>query len=1255
MSSNLQIIINGVDQASGTFGDVGNAMTDLEGKSGNLLTRGLGPLQNMLGVGLKAAAGVAAAGLAGLAAGLGSSISEAADFQQNMADIQASMGASAEDTAKLKDLILDLGIDPKLKVSAEEAAQAIGQLGTAGVSIDDIMNGAARSTVLLANATGADFADAASIASDVSKLWSIAAGDLTHAVDGITAATVASKFNINDYRLALAQAGGVASTVGVSFDDFNATIAAISPSFASGSDAGTSLKVLLQRLVPQSDKAKDAMKELGLMTALTGDRQKAYQVMLDEYKAKLAALGPKTKENAKDYKGLSDAVDNLTNIMKTGQNAFFDEKGNMKSMAEVAGLLNKAFKGLNEEQKNQYLSTIFGTDAMRAAAAMAKMTTGDFENLQATMAKTDAAESAKTRMDTLKGSLEILSGTFDTLKLMVGDKFLPVLNDLVKRFNDFLGAQAPMIVEWAGVLATRLGDLVTNYLPIFITKLGEWWNWAKQLAGTLLDVGNQVWNFITGVKAALQPVIDFVSQFIGLKEILLGVAAAFGIAAIASLASFVAALTPVIALLGTAVTVVTALYGAWTNNFAGIRDIVGGVLDYLYDRFHLLWDFIKLFGPGALEEIGKWVSGTQTQFDSLNKIWTQVELTAQVLFNDLMSYVRDSLPGWIATLQGWGAAAWQWIVDATPTVLAKLADWGTAIFQWALGKLPSWITTLQGWGNAAWQWIVDMAPVALAKLADWGSALWGWLQSNWPTWKARLLQWGEQAWQWIADAIPVALTKLADWGTALLGWVQNNIPAWKAKMLQWGTAAWQWVVDMTPVALAKLGEWGVALWGWVQNNWPTWKTHLLDWGSAAWQWIKDMTPIAVTKLGEWATALFQWVGSNLPRWTQNFLGWTTAAVQWLGDAIPLAINKLNEWLDSMTRYSGGEGSTKLTEATNKLGDAIKKTLGEIAIALAGLALNIGTNIVLNIAQGLLDDVGIHTNLFKIKDDIVKELTTWDGVMKEHGFNMSKGLSDGFSMFNPVGGAIKAVTDIVSGVKSLLGINSPSTVFTDIGSNMIQGLINGLGGINPGQIMNTVFGNLRDAWNYWHDNLVPHFSSSAKDFIAGATNAFVNSNLGQAVNTAMAGLRDRWNYWHDDLAPHLWSSATDIANNVIGGLAKGIKDGVGRVLSSVEGITDALPQWVKDKLGIHSPSTVFAGLGQNIIEGLVQGMQSMAGAPQAVLSDMTAGMMAGANGGSTVTTTNTTNNSWNVNMPASGGGGEDQFASMFRQLNALYAQ
>jgi len=1133
-------------------------MDSLTGKAGGLLSKGLGPLQSMLGTGLKVAAGVAATAVGGLAAGLASSVSDAADFQQGMADIQASMGASTEETAQLKNLILDLGIDPKLKVSAEEAAQAIGQLGTAGVSIDDIMNGAARSTVLLANATGADFADAASMASDVSKLWAIDAGDLTHAVNGITAATVASKFNINDYKLALSQAGGVASTVGVNFDDFNTTLAAIAPSFASGSDAGTSFKVFLQRLVPSSDKATEAMQELGLITinyqkaaeALSKGLGRTVEPSLGGVSMALEEVKKKTGQTKLTYSEF---------IAQFKENQFFDAAGNMKDMSQVVGLLNKAFTGLTEEQKNAALSTIFGTDAMRAAAAMAKMTTGDFKNLQETMGKTDAADSAKTRMDTLKGSLEILSGTFDTLKLMVGDKFLPVLNDLVKRFNDFLGTQAPMIVEWAGSLATKLGDLVTTYLPVFITKLGEWWNYAQQLAATLLDVGNQVWNFITGVKAALQPVIDFVSRFIGLKEILLGVAAAFGVAAVASFAAFVASLAPVLAALGTAITVVAAFRDGWTNGFGAIREIVSGVLAYL----------------------------------------------------------NNNLPKWIATLQSWGGAAWQWLADAIPIALAKLGAMGSALWSWLSTNLPKWLENLATWGTAMWQWIgdnipkaidkltewvksmgtwvatgdgnthllamfgtmgttmltalgkiglalgelalavvqklikifVDNLPMMVAKLEEWGTALWNWIQGNWPTWKAKLLEWGAALWQWIVEVTPTVLVKLGEWATALFGWFISNLPTWLAKLGEWGAALWQWIVDVTPTVLAKLGEWLGKLGQWLIDNLPTWAGKLAEWGAALWGWIANTVPQVTTKLSEWGSSIWTWFSNEKPGWSAKLSGW--------GSDI---MGKLGEGFSAAKEAVGTTLQTALNEVQTKgLGFATGELLGKMYEGGKGFMTQLGA--------------GINAAAPNLKNDI-----------------------------------------------------------------------------------NTAFNGVLSAFNYWHDNLAPHFLSSAKDLFGKIGVGLSSIDFSAGVNGAFNALLNAYNKWHDDLSPHFFSSTKDLANSLINGLIKGIKEGIGKVVSAIDGVAQAMPDWVKEKLGIHSPSTVFAGLGQNIVEGLVQGLQSMAGAPQAVLSDMTAGMMTGAAGG-TVTTNNTTSttNNWNVTIPTAGGNQPvDQMQSMFNTLTTIYA-
>lgn len=1137
-------------------------MTGLEGKSNSLLSKGLGPLQSVLGTGLKAAAGLAAAGLAALGAGLASSVSDAADFQQGMADIQASMGASAEETDKLKKLILDLGIDPNLKVSAEQAAQAIGQLGTAGVSIDDILKGTARSTVLLANATGADFAQAASIASDVSKLWAIDAGDLTHAVDGITAATVASKFNINDYQLALAQAGGVASTVGVSFDDFNTTIAAISPSFASGSDAGTSFKVFLQRLIPQSNSARDAMRDLGLFTGSTKEEFQDAQAKIQKYQARLAELNPTSSSYAKTAADLNSKIAVLRQVTNDGSNAFFDANGNMKDMNQIVGILNKAFAGLTEEQKNEQLSIIFGTDAMRAAAAMAKMTTADFDALSTTMGKTDAADSAKTRMDTLKGSLEILSGTFDTLKLMVGDKFLPVLNDMTKRFNDFLGAQAPMIVEWAGQLATRLGDLVTNYLPVFIVKLGEWWQWAKQLAVTVADVATSVYSFLAGIKAALQPVIDFVGRFIGLKEILLGVAAAFGVAAVLSIASFVASITPVIALIGSAIVIATTLRNAWEGNFGGIRDTVGGVLTYLYERFHLLWDFIKVFGPGALQEIGNWVSGTQTQFTNLGHIWDQVKQTAQVLFNDLVGYVRDSLPQWGAQLQAWGAAAWQWIVASTPTAIAKLGEWATGLFNWVAAGLPGWLAKFATWEIAMWQWIGDAIPQAINKLTDWVNTMSTWAGTGGAGNSELLNMFGKLAVTMLTalGSIGLALAKLAltvavDLITAiaqgLLNWAGIDVNLWKIKD---GILAniGGWIASIAP----KAGEIVVAIKDGILGHMPTMdavKNTLYDFGSGA-----------------------------MARMREGFIA---------------AQNAVRNGLDVVMDFVQQGRDQRLGPFAQSLFDAGNNALTRMGLGFAA-------------ARGFAVD-----QFNQVMTDVQ---------------NQGLGFAAGALLGRMYEGGRNFVLKVGEGIRSA----SPNLT-TDL---------------------NAAFGGARDTFNYWHDNLVPHFLGSARDLASKIGAGFSGVNLSGAADGAFVVLRDAFNRWHDDLMPHFFSAMQGLGGNVISGLSDGIRRGIGAVISAIQGITDALPQWVKDQLGIHSPSTVFAGLGQNIIQGLVQGMQSMAGQPQAVLADMTGGMT-GAVSNSTVSnaTNNTTNHNWNVTIPTSGGSQpNDQMSSLFNTLTNVYA-
>ncbi|MCQ4314469.1 phage tail tape measure protein [Stutzerimonas zhaodongensis] len=65
--------------------------------------------------------------------------------------------------------------------------------------------------------------------------------------------------------------------------------------------------------------------------------------------------------------------------------------------------------------------------------------------------------------------------------------------------------------------------------------------------------------------------------------------------------------------------------------------------------------------------------------------------------------------------------------------------------------------------------------------------------------------------------------------------------------------------------------------------------------------------------------------------------------------------------------------------------------------------------------------------------------------------------------------------------------------------------------------------------------------------------------------------------------------TDFGGMLMQGLANGIKSAAGAVKGAVVGAADSSIGWFKEKLGIHSPSRVFAELGGFTMAGLAQGL------------------------------------------------------------------
>jgi hypothetical protein len=462
-------------------------------------------------------------------------VSKAADLESQLDAIGAISGATEAQIGGLKDVINELGVDPNLTVSAFEAAQAVEELAAGGVALEDIMNGAARGTVALANATGADYAQAATIAADAMSIFNIEADNLGTVVDGVAAVAVQSKFDVNDYALALAQAGGVAKASGVEFDDFNTAITGIAPLFASGSDAGTSFKTMLQRLVPSTNPAKEAMAELGIISLdtsqaiafLAENGIKPATNSVEDINAALVDYGKNAGLTKEETSQLADSL-------ITSQNSFFTAEGNMRSMAEIAGILDQAFSGLSEEQRNQALSTIFGTDAMRAAVGLMELGGQGFTDLQTAMSNTSGADAAAQRMTNLKGATEILNGVVESLQIQYGDRLLPKLTEMAQKATDFASTQGPALVDSLADLTLGAIDFGERAGPMLerglgtISGLGEATNRLVEAAmglGEQLGLVSENAEKADGVMVILNGVVTAATApYEGLRFVLEGVA-----------------------------------------------------------------------------------------------------------------------------------------------------------------------------------------------------------------------------------------------------------------------------------------------------------------------------------------------------------------------------------------------------------------------------------------------------------------------------------------------------------------------------------------------------------------------------------------------------------------------------------------------------------------------------------------------------------------------------------------------------------
>lgn len=350
------------------------------------------------------ASGMAAAGLAVAAFGV-AAVKMAADFDQQMSTVQANTGATSAQMDQLRAAAIEAGASTVY--SASDSADAINDLGKAGMSVTDILTGGLSGALNLAASDGMAVGDAAEYMANALSMFHLKGSQASRVADTLAAGAGKAVGNVSDFGEALNNCGAQANSFGMNVQETTGVLALFAQNGTIGAEAGTQLNSMLMKLAAPSTEAANTMKELGISA--------------------------------------------------------YDAQGHFVGMANFAGQLQKAEKGLTDEQRNQANATIFGSYAIKAANYLYEAGAGGVNKWTKAVSESSyAAEQAAAKNNNLKGDLENLSGSMESLMISVGEgaqgplrKMVQGLDTLVDAFAGLpSGAQQTIVVmaSLAGVL-----------------------------------------------------------------------------------------------------------------------------------------------------------------------------------------------------------------------------------------------------------------------------------------------------------------------------------------------------------------------------------------------------------------------------------------------------------------------------------------------------------------------------------------------------------------------------------------------------------------------------------------------------------------------------------------------------------------------------------------------------------------------------------------------------------------------------------
>lgn len=545
---------------------------------------------------LPVTAGVTALGTA--------SVTTAANFESSMSQVQATMGITKDAMSKvdgqsvntmdtLSKLAKKMGAETAF--SASECAEALNYLALAGYDTQQMCD--TLPTVLnLAAAGDIALADASDMVTDAMSALGMGVNEAGTMVDQMAKTASTTNTSVAQLGEGILTIGATAKSIKGGTAELNTALGILANNGIKGAEGGTHLRNIILSLQNPTDKAADQMEALGL--------------------------------------------------------SVYDSEGNMRSMNDILGDLNKSMDGMTSAEKSNIISTIFNKTDLSSVNALLANTGDTWDSLQKSITDSGGAaqQMADTQLDNLQGQLTILKSALEGLAISFGELLMPAIKQIVGWVQKF--------VDWLNGLSEG-----TKKTVVTIALL------AAALGPVLIVIGKVI--------SAVGTIMTIVPKIAGVINTVKGAFAALNTTMLAN---------PIVLIIAAIAALVAAFIYLW-NNCDGFRQFWIDLWENVKQVAITVWNAIKAFFSQVWEAI-------KTIFSTVFEVIKTLVTTYFNMYKTIIETVINVIKTVITTVWNAIKGVFTTVFNVIKTIVTTYFNIYKTIIQTVLTVIQTVITTV---------------------------------------------------------------------------------------------------------------------------------------------------------------------------------------------------------------------------------------------------------------------------------------------------------------------------------------------------------------------------------------------------------------------------------------------------------------------------------------------------------------------------------------------------------------------------------